>query len=158
MTYAERVPESGSEQDPPRPSVSTPSPARLNGLVRRAFGQEKVRYLLVAGTTAACYLVIMAALLAADVPYMIAILIDQTIIFSVAFPVYRKLIFRSTGRWQTDLLRFAGVWSGGFVAGIVATPALVELGGQPPLLAQILAVAGVAVLTYLGHRFLSFRH
>lgn len=111
-----------------------------------------------AGTTAACYLVIMAALLAADVPYMIAILIDQTIIFSVAFPVYRKLIFRSTGRWQTDLLRFAGVWSGGFVAGIVATPALVELGGQPPLLAQILAVAGVAVLTYLGHRFLSFRH
>jgi putative flippase GtrA len=135
----------------------TPSPARLAGLRNSALKREEIRYLLVAGSTAACYLGILAALLATDLPYMIAILITQVIIFSVAFPVYRRLIFRSTGRWQSDLARFAGVWSGGFIAGILATPALVEFAGQPPLLAQVIAVAVVAVLSYLGHKFVSFR-
>lgn len=110
-----------------------------------------------AGTTALCYFGLLAALLATGLQYMIAILIDQVIVFSVAFPVYRAVIFRSTGPWRLDLVRFAGVWSGGFVAGIVATPALVELAGLPPLLAQGIAVAVVAVLSFLGHKFVSFR-
>lgn len=139
------------------PVAATPPRSLLGDLVTRAFKREEIRYLLVAGPTAACYLGILAALLVTDFPYMIAILMTQAIIFSVAFPVYRRLIFRSTGRWQSDLLRFASVWSGGFVAGIVATPALVELAGQPPLRAQVIAVAVVAVLTYLGHKFVSFR-
>ena len=139
------------------PGAKTPPPARLTSLVESALEREEIRYLFVAGSTAVCYLAILAALLATDLPYMIAILITQVIIFSVAFPVYRRLIFRSTGRWQSDLPRFVGVWSGGFIAGIVATPALVELAGQPPLLAQVIAVAVVAVLTYLGHKFVSFR-
>jgi putative flippase GtrA len=151
---------------PPVPPVA-PAPAgpppglsayrRLTGLARSALDREEIRYLVVGGATALGYLVLLAALLATGTPYMIAILIDQAITFSVAFPVYRKVIFRSTGRWQSDLARFAGVWSGGFIAGIVATPALVELAGLPPLLAQIIAVAVVAVLTFLGHKFVSFR-
>jgi putative flippase GtrA len=139
------------------PGAKTPPPARLTSLVESALEREEIRYLFVAGSTAVCYLAILAALLASDLPYMIAILITQVIIFSVAFPVYRRLIFRSTGRWQSDLLRFTGVWSGGFIAGIVATPALVEFAGQPPLLAQVIAVAVVALMTYLGHKFVSFR-
>ena len=146
-----------AESEAPIPDVATPPQTRLTGFVLRAFRQEEIRYLFVAGTTAVSYLVILAALLVTGLPYMIAILIDQVIIFSAAFPVYRKVIFRSTSRWQTDLLRFAGVWSGGFIAGIVATPALVELAGQPPLRAQVIAVAVVAVLTFLGHKFVSFR-
>jgi len=158
VAYAERVPElSGDVRDMGSPVATTPPHARLFGLVNSGLQREEVRYLLVGGMTAVCYLGILAALLAASLPYMIAILIDQAIVFSVAFPVYRRVIFRSRGRWQSDLLRFAGVWSGGFIAGIVATPALVELAGLPPLVAQVIAVAVVAVLTYLGHKFVSFR-
>jgi putative flippase GtrA len=149
--------EPGDEPDLAGPGAKTPPPARLTSLVESALEREEIRYLFVAGSTAVCYLAILAALLASDLPYMIAILITQVIIFSVAFPVYRRLIFRSTGRWQSDLLRFTGVWSGGFIAGIVATPALVEFAGQPPLLAQVIAVAVVALMTYLGHKFVSFR-
>jgi putative flippase GtrA len=141
----------------PGSGVAATSRARLTDLARCALGQEEVRYLVVAGTTAAGYLAILATLLATGLPYMVAILTDQVITFSVAFPVYRSVIFRSTRRWQSDLARFAGVWSGGFVAGIVATPALVELAGLAPLLAQVIAVAVVAVLTFLGHKFVSFR-
>jgi putative flippase GtrA len=139
------------------PVAATPPPARLRGLVNSGLKREEIRYLLVGGSTAICYLGILAALLATSLPYMIAILIDQAIVFSVAFPVYRRVIFRSHRRWQSDLLRFASVWSGGFIAGIVATPVLVELAGQPPLRAQVIGVAVVAVLTYLGHKFVSFR-
>jgi putative flippase GtrA len=141
-----------------RNSGGEPRPAgAVNDLVHGALGREEVRYLLVAGSTALGYLIALAALLATGLPYMVAIMIDQAITFSVAFPVYRRVIFRSTGRWQSDLLRFVGVWSGGLIAGIVATPVLVELAGQPPLVAQIIAVAVVAVLTFLGHKFVSFR-
>ena len=139
------------------PVTATQTHARLCGLVNSGLQREEIRCLLVGGTTGVCYLGILAALLATSLPYMIAILIDQAIVFSVAFPVYRRVIFHSHRRWQSDLLRFAAVWSGGFIAGIVATPALVELAGQPPLRAQVIAVAVVAVLTYLGHKFVSFR-
>ena len=127
------------------------------GLLNSALRREEIRYLLVTGSTAACYLGILAVLLATPVPYMIAIVIAQAIIIPLAFTAYRRLIFRSTGRWQSDLRRFGGVWSVGFIAGIIVTPALVELAGQPPLLAQIIAVAAVAVLSYLGHKFVTFR-
>jgi putative flippase GtrA len=126
-------------------------------LVRAAYANEQIRYLLVAGTTTLLYLGLLAALLATGLPYMVAILIAQAVIISVAFPTYRRLIFRSTRPWRQDLPRFVGVWGGGFVAGLVATPLLVELAGIPPLPAQVLAVVVVAVLSYLGHRYISFR-
>jgi putative flippase GtrA len=121
------------------------------------FEREEIRYLVVAGSTTVCYLAILALLLLTDLHYMIAIAIAQVIVISAAFPTYRRLIFRSNGRWQSDLPRFVGVWSGGFIAGIVVTPALVELGGQSPLFAQVIAVAAVAILSYLGHKYVSFR-
>ena len=125
--------------------------------MRRALEREEVRYLAVAGSTSLLYLCLVAALLATHLQYMIAILIAQAVIISLAFPTYRRLIFRSTGPWRRDLPRFVGVWAGGFLAGVVATPALVELVGLDPLLAQVIAVGAVAVLSYLGHRFVSFR-
>lgn len=140
----------------PRLGVDTSSHGWLTPLVYRALDREGIRYFLVAGSTAVCYLGILALLLETGLQYMIAILLSQAIIISGAFPIYRRLIFRSTGRWQCDLPRFVGVWSGGFIAGVVATPALVELADQPPLLAQVIAVPVVAVLSYLGHKFVSF--
>jgi putative flippase GtrA len=128
----------------------------IPSLVRTAAQNEQIRYLAVAGSTTLVYLGLLAALLTV-LPYMLAILVAQAVIISVAFPTYRRLIFRSTRPWRQDLPRVVGVWAGGFLAGVVATPLLVELVGMPPLPAQVLAVVVVAVLSYLGHRFISFR-
>lgn len=146
------------EPPAPGPDGARRDAAGWGGLVREALGREEIRYLLVAGTTTLVYLSILALALATGLPYMVAILVAQALIIAAAFPVYRTVIFRSTGRWQADLPRFVGVWGGGFVAGLVVTPALVELAGVPPFPAQVVAVAGVAVLSYLGHKFVSFRH
>lgn len=119
---------------------------------------EQGRYLLIAGTTAVGYLGLVAAGLSAGLPYMLAISAAQVVTIACAFPAYRILIFRSTGRVLGDFVRFLSVWSGGMVAGFVGTPLLVEVLGMAPLPAQILAVVVVAVGSYLGHRFFSFRH
>jgi putative flippase GtrA len=141
---------------PTVPSSLPPSDSADPGLVRRTLEREEIRYLVVAGTTTLLYLSLVAGLLYLRLPYMVAILIAQVVIIGIAFPTYRRLIFRSTGPWRPDLPRFVGVWAGGFLAGLVATPALVEFAGMDPLAAQVLAVAAVAVLSYLGHKFLSF--
>lgn len=146
-----------SERDATDSRPEAPRDARYPGMLVAAFEREEVRYLVVAGTTTLVYLGVLAMLLSTGMPYMLAILAAQAMIISVAFPAYRRLIFRSTGRLKSDLARFVGVWAGGFVGGVVATPALVELVGVPPLPAQAIAVALVAGASYLGHRFLSFR-
>lgn len=111
-----------------------------------------------AGTTALGYLALVAGGLALGWHYMVAILVAQAITISLAFPAYRTFVFESQGSLGGDFARFLSVWSTGAIAGIVATPALVELLGWHPFVSQVLAILVVAVGSYLGHRFFSFRH
>lgn len=125
--------------------------------LQKLVAMEQVRYLVVAGTTTLFYVGLLALALLAPVHYIVAILMAQAVTIACAFPAYRTLVFRSRGRVRHDFIRFLGVWGSGMVAGLVATPALIELLGWEPLLAQIVAIAVVAVATYLGHKFISFR-
>lgn len=119
---------------------------------------HQVRYLVVAGCTSVGYVALVALGLYLNLHYMVAILIAQVITISCAFPAYRNLVFQSKGTRWADFLRFLSVWASGAVAGLVATPFLVEVFGMNPLFAQVLAILVIAVCSYLGHRFFSFRH
>ena len=130
----------------------------LSALLRRLVSTEHGRYLVVAGSVSVGYLGLVAAGLATGLPYLLAIALAQVVTISVAFPTYRSLVFRSHGPLLAEFGRFLSVWSGGMVAGFVATPLLVELTPIPPLEAQVIAVVVVAVGSFLGHRFVSFRH
>lgn len=118
---------------------------------------QQVRYLLVAGTTSVFYLALVAGGLALSLHYLVAILIAQSITIVSAFPFYRTFVFESRSSVWLDFVRFLTVWLSGMVAGLVATPLLVELLGWHPLLAQIVAIVVVSVLSYLSHRYFSFR-
>ena len=130
----------------------------LPGSLGRFLRTEQGRYLAIGGTMAAGYLALVAAGLRTDLPYMVVITAAQVVLITVAFPAYRTLVFRSHGGLVGDLLRFLSVWSGGLAASFLGTPLLVEFLNMPPLPAQILAVIVVAVGSYLGHSFFSFRH
>lgn len=147
---------------PPAPrserSPSAEPGARLPGLLPTLFATEQVRYLLVAGVTSTLYVGWVALGLWAGLHYMLAIGLAQVVTIAGAFPAYRRLVFRSRGPWPGDLARFLSVWSSGMVAGFVATPLLVELVGLHPLVAQVIAIVVVAVGSYLGHRYITFRH
>lgn len=130
----------------------------MPSVVRRLWARKEVRYLLVAGTTQVVYLGTFALGLLAGWHYMLAIGVAQVLTIAAAFPAYRTIVFESAGRIGTDFIRFISVWAGGAVAGIVLTPALVELGGVHPFVAQLIAIVLVAVGSFLGHRYFSFRH
>ncbi len=155
-TYPGAVPD--HDEAPRRPDAWSRLAAALPPPLDRLVHVEQVRYLLVAGTTSLFYLSLVAAGLALGLHYMVAIAAAQVITITGAFPAYRTLVFASRGDWRGDLARFLSVWSSGMVAGFVATPALVELAGIAPLPAQVVAIAVVAVGSYLGHRYVSFRH
>jgi putative flippase GtrA len=118
---------------------------------------ELVRYYAAAGIMAVFYLSLYGAGLLLGIPYFIAILGAQAVTIGVAFPVYRRFVFRSSGRLLPDFVRFLSVWVGGAVAGFVATPLLVEVAHVDPFGAHLVAVVAVSILSFLGHRFFSFR-
>jgi hypothetical protein len=126
--------------------------------VRSLWSRHEIRYLVVAGCTSLGYLALVTVGLALGWFYMVAILVAQVITIACAFPAYRSLVFESRGPVWGDFVRFLSVWSTGAIAGVVATPFLVEVFGMHPLVAQVLAIIVIAVASYLGHRFFSFRH
>jgi len=126
--------------------------------IRELWSHHQIRYLVVAGTTSLCYVGLVALGLWLGLYYMLAILAAQAITIACAFPAYRTLVFQSKGTVWSDFLRFLSVWVSGAVAGVVATPFLVEVFGWDPLVAQVVSIVVIAVTSYLGHRFFSFRH
>lgn len=129
----------------------------VRNLIATFWSRHEIRYLIVAGTTSLGYICLVAAGLGLGLHYMVAILIAQAITISCAFPAYRNLVFESKTSVWGDFVRFLTVWASGAVAGIVATPFLVEVFKMNPLIAQVLAIVVIAVASYLGHRFFSFR-
>lgn len=126
-------------------------------VLSRLLDLHQVRYLVVAGSVALGYLGLVAAGLLLGWHYLVAILAAQVVTIACAFPLYRTFVFRSRGSWGGDFVRFLSVWSTGAIAGVVATPFLVEVFGMHPMVAQVLAIVVVAVGSYLGHRWFSFR-
>ena len=129
----------------------------IPAFVERLWARKGIRYLVVAGCTQVVYLGTFSLGLLAGWHYMIAFAVAQVVTIAAAFPAYRTIVFESSGRVWSDFVRFLGVWASGAFAGILLTPALVEIAGMPPLPAQIIAIAIVAVGSFLGHHFFSFR-
>jgi putative flippase GtrA len=138
-----------------KPVYPDPVPSRASGLTR-LLGYHQVRYLVVAGGVALGYLGLLALGLALGWHYFVAILVAQVITIACAFPAYRSFVFGSRQTVARDFVRFLSVWSTGAVAGLVATPFLVEVFGMDPLSAQVLAILVIAVGSYAGHRWFSF--
>jgi hypothetical protein len=140
--------------------VSAPTRLRPRTLLSAFLADERGRYLLAGSACALLYLTVFASGLAAwpSVGYLWIVGLAQVVTISVAFPVYHRFVFRSQGPVLGDFLRFLSVWSGGLLASTVGLPFLVEVFGVSPLAGQVAAVVIVAVLSYLGHRFVSFRH
>jgi putative flippase GtrA len=74
-----------------------------------------------------------------------------------AFLVHRTLVFGSTERWQASFVRFCLSQLVALGAGIVGLYVLVAFLHLNPLAAQAWIVAASVALTYVLHRFFSFR-
>lgn len=120
-------------------------------------GRTEVRYLVVAGSVSVLSWSMVALGLSFGWHYMVATVFSQLAPIPVAFPAYRRLVFESDGQLRGDLVRFMIVWGTGMIAPIAAAPILVEGLRVNPVLAQVVITVVVALGSFLGHRFFSFR-
>jgi putative flippase GtrA len=74
-----------------------------------------------------------------------------------AFVLYRRLVFRVRGHLLLDLLRFESIYLVAIAINFLALPLLVEFAGLVPILAQALIVVVTTVVSFVGHRYFSFR-
>ena len=73
-----------------------------------------------------------------------------------AFVMHRRFVFRVTGHVWRDLARFESVYLVSLGINAVALPLLVAV-GIPRLVAQAAITVVTTVVSYVGHRFFSFR-
>lgn len=136
---------------PPRSALGT-----MLGL----WESERLRFLAVgAFNTAMGYGVfaLLFLLLGQRIHYLAVGLLAHSIAVCIAFANHRLLVFRSREPWLGEFVRFNISLLGMLGLGMAALWLLVELGGLHPLLAQAIATPVILVLTYLVHRFFSFR-
>lgn len=138
---------------PAPPAASLPHRARR----RWADLPVVVRYGLVGGVTQVVYLSVLAATLAAGAHYLVALGGAQLAAMTFAFPAYRGQVFRAEGPLGRQLVAFLGVWWTGAALSLAGVPALVELAGLRPLVAQLLVLVGVVLLSFVGHLRVTFR-
>jgi putative flippase GtrA len=89
--------------------------------------------------------------------YMLSLLLAHIAAVLCAFVLYRTLVFRVRGNVVRDLVRFEMVYLSALAINAIALPTLVELGGLAPIPAQLLIVPVTAVISYVGHKYFSFR-
>lgn len=89
--------------------------------------------------------------------YMWALIVSHVASVLCAFVMHRRFVFRVVGHWWRDLLRFEIVQLTALGVNIVALPALVEIVGLTPLVAQALVVVVTVTFSYFAHRHFSFR-
>ncbi|HWM35360.1 MAG TPA: GtrA family protein [Pseudolysinimonas sp.] len=117
---------------------------------------QAARYYLVAAAVAVGYLTVYGGVLLTGLGYPFAIALAQVVTISWAFPVYRSFVFRWPGSAWSAFPRFLAVWAGGLIAGVIATPALIEFGGVAAFPAQVITMVAVSVASFLLHRAVTF--
>lgn len=131
--------------------------------MRRLFRDERVRFLFVGGiNTVFGYAVFAGLYLVAGqrIGYLGSLYISYVVGVSLAFVLHRRVTFRAHkmgGNPVVDFLRFASVYVVALAVNTVGLPLLVEVGHLPALGAQAIMVVVVTIISYVGHKYFSFR-
>ncbi|CAQ00750.1 GtrA family protein [Clavibacter sepedonicus] len=137
--------------------------SRIRALLR----DERVAFLLVGGFNTAFAFLLFAGLAATagraldDAGHPVAgslvpLAGSYAVAILVAFLLYRRFVFRVRGHVLRDLARFVSVYAVSITLNAVSLPLLVSFGVER-LVAQALIVVAITVISYVGHRWFSFR-
>jgi putative flippase GtrA len=127
-----------------------------------AFRDERVRFLIVGAlNTVVGYslFVLFELIIGQYTSYYVSLIASFFLATAFAFTVHRRYTFRIRGSERVigDFIKFQGVNLGAFAVNLVALPILVELAGLMPIVAQAIVVVLTTVVSYVGHKYISFR-
>lgn len=130
---------------------------------------QLVRYLLVGGFNTVFGYALFALLNwsmtgLGSYSYLLASVLTSLISITVAFLLYKWFVFRTRGNYLIEWIRCVGVYSSSMLIGLVGLSILVPVlrrNLQNPVLAPYIAAAIMTaitvVITFLGHKNISFR-
>lgn len=131
-----------------------------DGPLLRIITDQRVAFLIVGGLNTVigfAWFTVFLYTVGTVLGYIAALICAWVASVLCAFVLYRRLVFHVTGNVLVDLLRFTTVYLVSLAINLVLLPLLVELGGLHPLLAQALIVIVTTIVSYVGHRYFSFR-
>jgi len=129
-------------------------------VIPRLLRDDRVRFLVIGGVnTVVGYglFVFVQRLIGDHVSYFGSVLIAHLGASLLAFFLYRHWVFRVRGNLVVDFLRFQLVYVAPLLANLLALPFLVAVAGINVYLAQAMIVVVTSVVSYVGHKFFSFR-
>jgi putative flippase GtrA len=122
--------------------------------------RHEVRFLIAGGyNTVFGYLVftVLIELFGRQMNYLAIGCLAHGISVINAFLVHRRYVFGAAGRWPSSFLRFNISQLASFTFGIAALYLLVSGAGLSPVVAQAMVIGASVMISYLLHRYFSFR-
>ncbi|WP_447725251.1 GtrA family protein [Sphingomonas koreensis] len=89
--------------------------------------------------------------------YLIALGIAQAVSLCFAFTTYKLGVFRTRGNIAREFGAFASFYLVNYVANWITLPILVEIGGVPPVIAQLGFAFVIIVTSWFWHSRVTFR-
>jgi len=132
--------------------------ALVPGMLQRY--REQLQYVAVGAWNTLfgyCVWALLQYLLHDHVNYLVVVVLSYPIAIANAYVCYRYIVFRSHGRILEEIPRFSMVYLVTMVANLVALPFLLRVLPFNVYVVQALFTMLVVVVSYLGHRFFSFR-
>jgi putative flippase GtrA len=128
--------------------------------LRALYDDERLRFLVVGGINTAFSYAVFALLVVTlehRIHYTILLVITHVISVLFAYGLHRRLVFRVQGNVLGDLMRYWSVHLSALGVNLVTLPLLVAVVGLGVLVAQALSIGFTAVISYIGHKYFSFR-
>lgn len=89
--------------------------------------------------------------------YLIALGIAQAVSLCFAFTTYKLGVFRTRGNLAREFGAFASFYLVNYAANWIILPILVEIGGVPPVIAQLGFALVIIVTSWFWHSRVTFR-
>ena len=119
---------------------------------------EKIRFLLVGGfNTLVSYMLFVFMVVVCDFKYQTAIVIGYIISVNVSIFTMRRYVFRSGGKWYKEYSKGWGVYLTTMFLNFAAMFLMVDICMINELAAQAVFTVVITVLTYLLHRYFTFK-
>lgn len=119
---------------------------------------EKLRFLLVGGfNTVFAYAVFVLLLEVLKLPYLLALIVQYFITVNVSIATMRYYVFQSKGNIIKEFLKAWSVYIGIFFLNSIGLSFLVEVCKIEPVWAQAVYLVISTIVTYLLHKYFSFR-
>ena len=140
--------------------VAKDAAGRAHSALRRGEGRP-LRYLVAAGLNTLFGLSIYPALLWTSAylkeHYLVGLAIAQALSLCFAFATYKFGVFRTRGQYAREFTAFASFYLINYAANWSALPALFELAGWDPIIAQLFFSLLVMIGSYVWHSKITFR-